>query len=190
MIVAVVGISFAAFTYTKEGDTTNTISTGTVTMTYTEGQNGIEIQNAIPMSEEDGKQLTGDKNVFDFTVSATITGKTTIDYEVVAKKGDNCTIPDQYIRLYLEQSDTNSDESYQKVSDPKQFTESVSSLGAEEGTMQLVSDSFKSNGTEIGAATTHTKYYRLRMWVDKDYVLSDTSKTYKVTVNVYGKGQD
>ncbi len=190
MIVAVVGISFAAFTYTKEGDTTNTISTGTVTMTYTEGQNGIEIQNAIPMSEEDGKQLTGDKNVFDFTVSATITGKTTIDYEVVAVKNDQSTIPDENIRLYLEDSDQK-DTGYTSVFAPNKFTgtDSVSSYGAPAGTMQLAHGSF-TNNAENGAQTTITKYYRLRMWVDKDYVLSDTSKTYKVTVNVYGKGQD
>ncbi len=190
MIVAVVGISFAAFTYTKEGDTTNTISTGTVTMTYTEGQNGIEIQNAIPMSEEDGKQLTGDKNVFDFTVSATITGKTTIDYEVVAKKGEGCTIEDKDIRLYLEESD-NQGTDYHQVFEPKKFTgsESESELGAEEGTMQLVTGSF-TNSNENGDQVILTKYYRLKMWVDKDYVLSDVSKTYKVTVNVYGKGKD
>ncbi len=190
LIVAVVGISFAAFTYTKTGEQENTISTGTVTMAYNEPENGITIENAIPMTTEQGKVLNGDNEKFDFNVSATITGKTTINYEVVAKKGEGCTIPDEYIRLYLEQSD-DKDGSYTEVFAPAKFTGTsvASEYGAEAGTMQLATGSF-TNNNDNGSEVQITKYYRLRMWVDKDYVLSDTSKTYKVTVNVYGKGKD
>jgi len=100
LIVAVVGISFAAFTYSKAGETTNTITTGTVTMAYTESENGINIENAVPMTVEQGKALTGTGNVFDFTVEATITGITNIDYEVVAVKDETSTINDSDVRLY------------------------------------------------------------------------------------------
>ncbi len=190
MIVAVVGISFAAFTYTKTGVQENTISTGTVTMSYTEGQNGINIENAIPMTDTQGKALTGDNNVFDFTVSATITGKTTINYEVVAVKDSSSTISDDSIRLYLEDSDQQN-EGYEEVFGPAKFTgiSSPSTYGAPTGTMQLAQGSFTNNADD-GAQTTITKYYRLRMWVDSSYELTGTSQKYKVTVNVYGKGQD
>lgn len=183
LIVAVVGISFAAFTYSKAGETVNTITTGTVTMAYTESENGINIENAIPMTEIQGKALTGEGNVFDFSVNAQITGNTTINYEVVAVKDATSTVPDSDIRLYLEESDDNS--TYTQVFAPAAFVPSTtaSSIGAPAGTMQLAQGSFVGSGNI-------TKYYRLRMWVDSSYVVSGTAQTYKVTVNVYGKGQD
>ncbi len=191
LIVAVVGISFAAFTYSSEGQKENTISTGTVTMSYTEDTNGIEIQNAIPMTEDDGKKLNGTNNVFDFTVSATIKGKTTINYGVFAvKKTEDCTIPDSNIRLYLEESNDKST-GYEQVAAPAAFTANAedNEFGAPTGTMKLASGSFTNSNTN-GEQVVLTKYYRLRMWVDEAYQLSGNSQTYKVTVNVYGKGQD
>lgn len=186
LIVAVVGISFAAFTYSKAGETENTISTGTVTMSYTESENGINITNAIPLTEAEGKVLTGDGNIFDFTVDATITGTTNIDYEVVAVKDSNSTILDKDIRLYLESSTDGT--TYTQAFAPAAFTPStaVSSLGAPVGTMQLAQGTF----TGTGSSTTSTMYYRLRMWVDSNYAVDGTQREYKVTVNVYGKGRD
>ncbi len=188
LIVAVVGISFAAFTYSSSGTKENTISTGTVTMTYTESTNGISIENAIPMDDNAGKVLNNDNEKFDFTVSATITGKTTIDYVVVAKKDEeSSTISNDKIRLYLEQSNEKEGE-YSQVFGPSPFTETVSpKYGAEEGTMELATGSFSNIN---GESSQQYKYYRLRMWVDKTYELTGTPGTYKVKVNVYGKGQD
>ena len=190
LIVAVVGISFAAFTYTKDGAKENTISTGTITMTYTEGDNGIKIDNAIPMDDEIGKALSTDEEKFDFTVSATITGRTTIDYKVVAVKDSSSTIDDEYIRLYLEKSETNANEGYSGVFGPEKFTASGdSTYGADQKTMEIASGEFSNKGGN-GDTKTFNAYYRLRMWVDKDYPLDGISRTYSVKVNVYGKGQD
>ena len=104
LIILVVGISFAIFTYTKEGERENVVTTGTLQMDYTEGTNGINITDAIPMSEEQAlAQYNGgtgsvgtdvndntsiSDNVFDFTVSADIRGNTSIDYDIVAVKAN------------------------------------------------------------------------------------------------------
>lgn len=187
LIVAVVGISFAAFTYSKAGKTTNTITTGTVTMAYTESENGINIENAVPMTVEQGKALTGTGNVFDFTVEATITGITNIDYEVVAVKDETSTINDSDVRLYLESS--NDGTNYTQTFAPAAYvpSTSVSDLGAPVGTMQLAQGTFTGTGDTSVKTTIN---YRLRMWVDSSYVVDGTSKSYKVKVNVYGKGRD
>ncbi len=186
LVVAVVGISFAAFTYSKTGETINTITTGTVTMSYTESENGINITNAVPMTEVEGKALTGVGNVFDFTVDASITGTTNIDYEVVAVKDSTSTILDNDIRLYLESSTDGA--TYTQAFAPAAYTPStaVSNLGAPVGTMQLAQGTF----TGTGNSTHSTMYYRLRMWVDSSYVVDGTQRFYKVTVNVYGKGRE
>ena len=76
LVVAVVGISFAAFSYSKAGEVSNTITTGTITMSYSEPTNGINLTDALPITDEAGKALSGDNNTFDFTVNATIAGNT------------------------------------------------------------------------------------------------------------------
>lgn len=186
LIVAVVGISFAAFSYSKKGTVENTITTGTISMAYNEDSNGINIEDAIPLTDAQGKALTGEGNVFDFSVTATITGKTTINYEVVASKDASSTVPDEHIRLYLESSDTNGS-GYTQVFAPAAYVPSttVSSMDAPIGTMQMTTGSFTSSST---TTTTQTKYYRLRMWVAESYPVSGDVETYKVYVNVYGKG--
>ncbi len=190
MIVAVVGISFAAFTYTQAGERENIISTGTITMTYTEGQNGINIENAIPMTEDQGKVLKDDKETFDFTVSATITGKTVINYDVVAVKDSSSTIDDKYIRLYLEKGEVSGNYDSNVVFGPSPFEATTEpKYGAEGETMKLTSGTFD-NMSNGGARNEFNAYYRLRMWVDQSYELTGESKTYSVKVNVYGKGQD
>lgn len=190
LVMTIIGVSYAAFTFTKQGQEENVVRTGTVTMTYTEAENGISIENAIPMEEEKGKLLAGEGEIFDFTVSASITGRTTINYEIVAEKDESSTINDQYIRLYLEKSSVK-DGTYSSVLEPKAFTpsESKSDLGAPEGVMQLDTGSFSTTDLEdISAKREFNQYYRLRMWVDSAFELSESVSTYKVTINVYGKG--
>ena len=84
LVVAVVGVSFAAFSYSKTGEKVNTITTGTITMSYSETTNGINLTNALPMTDEVGKTLSEENQYFDFTVGATISGTTTINYAITA----------------------------------------------------------------------------------------------------------
>ena len=93
LVVAVVGISFAAFTYARPGEKTNTISTGTITMNYSEDTNGIKLENALPMTDTAGKALAADNQMFDFTA--------TINYAVTAVKTDDSTLPDTGVKVYL-----------------------------------------------------------------------------------------
>lgn len=218
LIVAVVGISFAAFTFSQAGKTTNTITTGTVTMAYTESENGINIENAVPLTDQQGKDLTGDNNVFDFSVSATITGDTTINYEIVAVKAsvneEGCidpstitdatteeekanickTIPDKDIRLYLEHSDTEGAGYTPVFETPAAFVATYADDEDHKSEFGAPAGSMQLaqgtfSGSADGTSVTTTKYYRLRMWVAQSYKVTGTPQIYKVRVNVYGKGQ-
>lgn len=178
LIVAVVGVSFAAFTYTGEGEKANTVSTGTITMTYTESSNGISISNAMPITEDVGKVLSGDGEYFDFAVQTSIKGNANVLYEVVAVKDESSTIPDEYIKLYLQKGSTFGNYT-ETIMEPSQFIPiSVGDeMGAPEGSMVL------DRGTFNGSATN---YYRFRMWLDSSYVVSSTPETYTIKINVYG----
>lgn len=71
LIVAVVGISYAAWSLTKTSTNTNSIATGTITTTYTQGTNGLSITNALPVSDATGTGNTTASEYFDFSVTTT-----------------------------------------------------------------------------------------------------------------------
>ncbi len=179
LVVAVVGVSFAAFSYSKTGTQVNTITTGTISMNYVEGDNAISLTNALPMTDEVGKALADTNQYFDFTVNANITGTTTINFAITAAKEVESTLPDTAVKVYLTDMDGTADEELlppTKVSDLTPTTGSEPS-GAQSGQFILHTDTFN-------ATSSHD--YRLRMWVADDYVVTGDSQSYKLRVNVYG----
>ena len=178
LIVVVVGVSFAAFSYSKTGEKVNTITTGTITMSYSETTNGINLTNALPMSDSVGMKLNEQNQYFDFTVNASITGNTTINYAITATKELDSNIPDTGVKVYLTNMDGEADSQIlapTKVSELDVTSSDVS--GAPNDQYLLKSDTFAANGSHD---------YRLRMWVADDYTVTGESQTYKLRVNVYG----
>ena len=179
LVVAVVGVSFAAFSYSKTGTQVNTITTGTITMSYSETTNGINLTNALPMSDGVGMALSEEEQYFDFTVSANITGTTTINYAITASKEAESTLPDTAVKVYLTDMDGTADT---QILAPTKVSGLTPTTGSE------------SSGTPSGQFILHTGTfdatsshdYRLRMWVADDYQVTGSSATYKLRVNVYG----
>ncbi len=185
LIVATIGVTFAAFTFTKEGTVENTLETGTVTLTYTEGKTGIMLNEAYPMSDERGKMLTGENNVFDFTVQANLSRTMSIGYEVTAVKipiTDMTPLLDNEVKLYLERA-VDPDTTYSEIFAPSNFIprEEQTEIGSPIGSMILDSGTFTQAGTTI-----HN--YRLRMWVDESTEIpSGEARKYGIKINVYAK---
>ena len=104
LIVVTIGITYAVFTYTKLGTTDNTVTSGTLKFLYTENtgvKTGIQLTNALPISDIQGKALDGDNNVFDFSIEATNTGIEAIPYEVTLRKKNTSTLAEDYVKVYL-----------------------------------------------------------------------------------------
>ena len=179
LVVAVVGVSFAAFSFSKTGQVTNTITTGTISMSYSEPENGITLTEALPMDDETGKTLQGENNTFDFTVTATIkgSGKTTINYAITAVTTPATSLNDDYVKVYLTDMDSSDSQILAPtvVSSLRKTTSDDS--GAPDGQYILESGTFD--------ATT-TNSYRLRMWVADNFSVGQSSETYTLKVNVYG----
>ena len=178
LLLVIIGVTYAAFSYSKVGTNENTISTSTISMSYTEGDNKITIDNALPTEDEVGKTLTEEGQVFDFTVSFNIVGKSAIAYEVVGEKEVTSTLLDNEVRIYLEKSIDGTN--YSSIYEPTGYIplEEDTDIGAKKGEMLLDTGSVDE---------TLTYYYRLRMWVAKDYVLTGESKFFTLRINVYGK---
>ena len=85
MVLAIIGVSYAAFRFMGEGQRVNTITTGSITMTYEESSNTISLKGALPTTDATGKTRLNPGEYFDFTVSSNITGDVNINYEISAK---------------------------------------------------------------------------------------------------------
>ena len=179
-------VSYAAFSYTGLGQKTNTITTGAVTMSYTESNNIISINNALPTTDATGKSRKGTGEYFDFTVKSSITGNTDINYEIAAKEETGNTFSGNNIKYYLTTVNSNGKET--EVMPPRTYYEEPSGnvyTGRPADMMSLFVGNLKEQGETI-------INYRLRLWVDESYNPQNDNGglTYKVKVSVYGQTSD
>ena len=184
LLVAVVGVSFALYSTGANGKD-NSISTGTITMSYTEPDNGILLEKALPISDAAGKQLSGPGKVFTFTVATTASGTVTVPYEINITK-ETSTLADSAVAVYLTKGTTTVTEVV-----PKKL---MSAVVLESNKTALRPDAYKlyetsvayENGTvKTGEATTT---YNLRIWVDANADAETIkSQEYKIKVNVDSK---
>ena len=175
LLIVTLGVTYAAFSYAGTGEKVNSLSTGTVTMSYNEATNGLSITNALPVEDCTGEKST---DTFDFTMSITMKGNFTISYEVTAEKDESSTLSDDDVRIYLERSEDGT--TYEAVSGPNSYT----MIGNE--------DEFGASANEMildsGTVTKSVDYkYKLRMWLSKNAEVTGESKYFTIKVNVYGK---
>ena len=186
LLLIVVGISYAAFTYSGVGQKENKITTGAISMTYTESTNSIALSNALPTTDSTGKKRKNTGEYFDFTVKSSIKGNTDINYEIAAKEENGNTFSGKNIKYYL--TKVNSDRTETEVMAPRTYYEEPSGnvyTGRPVDMMSLFVGNLNQQGdTEIK--------YRLRLWVDENYNPQNDNGglTYKVKVNVYGQTSD
>lgn len=186
LIFIFIGISYAVFNYFGEGMTNNVIETGRIIFSYSDangGTNGIKIENAIPVPDDMGKKLTGENEYFDFSVTASTTS-TDIAYEVTAKKGDDSTLSDEYVKIYLTTINGT-----QEVETPLSISNDtvVTYNELSDTTNPLLSGKTIYYGTVNSGEVAYGMKFRLRMWIkDGDYgdytELNDKIFTVKVNV--------
>ena len=180
MILAIIGVSYAAFSFSKQGNTPNKITTGSITMTYTESDNTISLGNALPTTDATGTTRLKEGEYFDFTVSSEITGDVNINYEISAKEVGDGTIDGSNIKLYLTRL---TDDGEEQLMSPETYNEESTSntfTGRPSGEMSLYTSSMNSS---------ESNDYRLRMYVTEEYNPQGDggNLTFAVKVNVYGK---
>ena len=186
LLIIVIGVSYAAYTYSGIGERANTITTGAITMSYTESSNTISMSNALPTTDATGKNQKNAGEYFDFTVKSSIAGNTDINYEIAAKEETGNTFSGSNIKYYLTSVSSNGTET--EVMAPRTYYEEPSGnvyTGRPADMMSLYTGNLKEQGET-------TINYRLRLWVDENYNPQNDNGglTYKVKVNVYGQTSD
>ena len=184
LVLMIVGISYAAFKFVGEGKKPNTITTGAITMEYTESTNTISMTGALPTTDATGKVRLTKGEYFDFTIKSSIQGNANINWEIAAEDitpSSAKKMAGKNIKLYLTKLDSTGVET--QVMAPKVYNASTSAntkTGRPSGVMSLAT------GTMSASETTN---YRLRMYVDEDYNPQGDGGglSFSVKINAYGK---
>lgn len=175
LVVAVIGISFAAYQATVNTGTTNSITTGTIMVSYTEPSNAINITDALPLSDANGIKLEGTNKTFNFTVSTHASEALTVPYTISLTRDTSSTLENSEIKVYLTKSDGT------VVVGPKLVSE-FAAHETRENTVTLTSVNDVYTAANEEAKTTS---YILRLWVDEKVTVdSSSSDSYRALVNV------
>lgn len=177
LVVAVVGVSFAFFTYSKTGEKNNTLTTGNIFFNFTEG-NAIKLTNEFPRTDTSGEALTEAQNgALTFHVVGYDSSEKGIEYTVYALEGDaeadKTRFKDSEIKLNLKAPAT-------VVKNNFATSNVVGTDGSLANGVVLATGKI----TAKSSATQQDDEYTLRMWIS-DAVSIGEGKTY--TTEGYGK---
>lgn len=177
LVVAVIGISFAAYTGNKATND-NTITTGTLMVGYSEDSTAINIENALPMSDEEAMKssnLSDDSDSFIFTVSTKANEPVSIPYTITLtpdNTGVTNVLPADQVKVWLTAGD-------RTVVGPTLVSALTDGTGDRAGSKVLAEE------TAVGNGTVNTVSYTLKMWVADTYDAgSSDSYSYSAKVNV------
>ncbi len=202
LVLITVGTTFAFFQYSRQGDTENKIETGTLTFLYDESKSkdgGVSIENAFPMSDEDGEVLDqANKDVFDFDVRATTKGAA-INYEIYVTKENISTLPEQVVKTYLRVVKDGAESDPETKGLPTGNNLNLYSELYDSKVPSLLKDTSISKAKTLyreeipDGQSNYEKTFRYRMWIDEkaNQVVNGSwiynNMTFSVKVNVYAQ---
>ena len=172
LVVAVVGVSFAFFSYSKTGSSNNVITTGQI-YTYLTTGDTMTLSDAMPTTAPASVSAspTGDVGALGFTVTGKNDSSEAITYKiylvpstVAAPSGKSVLLKDGDIGVMMSASGTGAADAISSATD-------VATLGGLEHGALLGTGTFAAGSAE----TTHT--YVVNMWVKSGLKISDTDTT-------------
>ncbi len=148
VVLGTIGISYAAWTLTLEQETTNVIKTGCFQVTFTDA-NPINLQNAFPITNEEGASLTP------YTFKIENTCDSYASYQINLEVLDSTTFDDlSYMKLIFNEET--------QVSSAKLFT-------AFDSVTPTLNNAVDSKKLDIGYLNgKETKTFNLRLWMGSD----------------------
>ena len=189
IILAAVGVTYAFFSYSKTGIKDYKITSGAITFHYQEVSQGISVNDAMPMTDDQGKAQT---SYFDFTITSKTLDNVDIPYYITLNRsGANM---DSVMKVYLTKVDDNGNEEEVILS-------KVSELGIySHNSINISQTERKIHIDRVYAGDkNYTQKYRLRMWMDinTQMLIQDNGEdiypynglTYSLKVNVYSNGE-
>ena len=183
LLLVIIGVSYAIFAVTNLSDV-NTINLGQISMSYTEPDNALVLENALPMGDAEGMAQS---NYFEFkvmthaTTDADDSDGLIIPYEInlgeIETDADKQALIKYWIKVYLTKVVGGSEEEVVGPILLSNLTESsTSNLN-----IYQARDVHRNAGSEI------TTTYRLRAWIDSNVnasIFESQIYQYKFNVNI------
>lgn len=166
LLVVVIGVSYAMYTFSAKGSKVNQITTGTISVSYEEASQ-VTLTNAYPSTDATGSAVTGHDLVF--TVTGSITGSTSVKYDLaLANITPGATLTAEHVKFNLKKGDT------YLLGTNANTGVTVASRATEKGTLITTGyllDTDTLTSTKTGAT------YTLRAWVADTYTLPQGANT-------------
>lgn len=172
MLLALLGTSYAFFSWSYEGKEDNLLSTPDISFRFLESNKEvIGIENGVPMTDEQGMSQTGTGNVFDFEVKSKFNANTDVKYTVSLEKltidSGKTQIPEDEIKIYVEDFEGKTVLEPTKISDLDNYN------------LFIKTDRHSKDNEEISSK------YRLKVWLDESVdVFTNQNKQYKFKINI------
>ena len=102
LILMVVGVSYAAYKFSAAGTKENVISTGTISMSYSQNS-FIDLKNTYPKTDTYAIATKEDKSSMEFSVSMETSGTKQINYALaITNIEEGTTLKSDKVKIYLE----------------------------------------------------------------------------------------
>ena len=145
IVCSIIGISYAVWRLTVSQSGTNRIATGCLNLELTKEENVINLQNAYPMYDEEGKSLTP----YSFTITNTC--DMFASYIVQLEMTETSTLPTKYIRAMINN---------EAILNLNEYEESTEYVNKDTTEARILAKGSLGNGD--------SEDYTLRLWIDSD----------------------
>ena len=187
LFVMVIGVSYAAYKFSAAGTKENVISTGTISMSYSQNS-FIDLKHTYPKTDTYAIATKEDKSSMEFSVSMETSGTKQINYALaITNIEEGATLKSDKVKIYLEKEG--------KVVNNFETNKGQTIENFKNKYVEGLIDSYAIY-QDILTTSNKTHHYILTSWIDESYILpikneTTTSKqtneeTYKFKVKVVG----
>ena len=187
LFVMVMGVSYAAYRFSAAGTKENVISTGTISMSYSQNS-FIDLKHTYPKTDTYAIATKEDKSSMEFSVSMETSGTKQINYALaITNIEEGTTLKSDKVKIYLEKEG--------KVVNNFETNKGQTIESFKNKYVEGLIDSYAIY-QDILTPSNKTHHYVLTSWIDESYILpikneTITSKqtneeTYKFKVKVVG----
>ena len=187
LFVMVIGVSYAAYKFSAAGTKENVISTGTISMSYSQNS-FIDLKHTYPKTDTYAIATKEDKSSMEFSVSMETSGTKQINYALaITNIEEGTTLKSDKVKIYLEKEG--------KVVNNFELNKGQTIESFKNRYIEGLIDSYAIY-QDILTPSNKTHHYTLTAWIDESYILpikneTTTSKetnkeTYKFKVKVVG----
>ena len=168
--ILVLGTSYAVFRVTITGEKENVVSAGKLDVRIENEQNEIAINNALPQTEEEGKQNTP------YTFDIVNRGNINAMYDMYIELSEDTTLPDNTVRYYLTKVVDNEEVALDEKSS-HYLSDGIDSVDKNKKIYKVdTNDLIKPN---------ETVSYKLYLWIDYDTTTEEAiNKVFKGNIRV------